>query len=253
MKVHAMTERTTGRLVGGLFIAATLAGVLSLVLHEPVGDTHDYLMRVGGGELQEATAALLELIMGIAVAAIAVAIYPILERSGVRMALGYVVLRAAEGLLIVIGTVGSLTILTTGRAYVDGQRPDASLLALGDSLLAERVSLWGAIEPIVFALSAVILNAVLYGARLVPRWLSVWGLLGGVTWVVAGVMVIYGLDPSSATPMAGPIALQEMVFAVYLIVRGFRVTASAPEVRGGGTRDRRTTYRLTHDPVATGG
>src|SRR5918999_4604873 len=172
MIVRAMTERTTGRLVGGLFIAATLAGVLAVVLHEPVGRTHDYLLGVGGNVGRAATAALLELIMGIAVAAIAVAIYPILQRSGVRMALGYVVVRAAEGLLIVIGTVGSLTLLTAGRTYVDGQRPDASLLALGDSLLAERASVWGAIQPIVFALSAVILNAVLYRARLVPRWLS---------------------------------------------------------------------------------
>src|SRR5918992_78665 len=107
MMVRAMTERTTGRLVGGLFIAATIGGVVSLVLHEPVGDAHDYLIGVGGNAGREATAALLELIMGIAVAAIAVAIYPILEGSGVRMALGYVVVRAAEGLLILIGTVGS--------------------------------------------------------------------------------------------------------------------------------------------------
>ena len=228
MMVRAMTERTTGRLVGGLFIAATLAGVLAVVLHEPVGDTHDYLLGVGGNVGREATAALLELIMGIAVAAIAVAIYPILQRSGVRMALGYVVVRAAEGLLIVIGTVGSLSLLTTGRMYVDAQASDASLLARGDALLAERVWVWGAIEPIIFALSAVILSAVLYRARLVPRWLSLWGLFGGTLWVVAGVLVIYGLEPASSTPMAAPIALQEMVFAVYLIVRGFRATANGP-------------------------
>ena len=177
--VDAMTDRATGRLVGGLFIAATVAGVLALVLHEPAGDAHDYLIGVGSNGGRVATAALLELIMGIAVVAIAVAIYPILARSGPRMALAYVVARAAEGLLIVIGTVGSLSLLTTGRAYVEVQASDASLLALGDALLAERVWVWGAVEPIVFALSAVILNVVLSRARLVPRWLSLWGLLGG--------------------------------------------------------------------------
>jgi hypothetical protein len=229
--VRAMTDRTTGRLVGGLFIAATLAGVLALVLHEPVGDIHDYLISVGGNVGRGATTALLELIMGIAVAAIAVAIYPILARSSARMALGYVIARAAEGLLIVIGTVGSLTILTTGRAYVEAHASDASLLALGDALVAERASVWGAIQPIAFALSAVILNVVLYRARLVPRWLSLWGLFGGALWVVACVLVIYGLDSSSVTPMAAPIALQEMVFAVYLIVRGFRSSGSVPPPR----------------------
>lgn len=223
--VGGMTDRTTARLVGGLFIVATLAGVLAALLHEPVRDANDYLIEVALSEQRGATVALLELTMGITVAAIAVAIYPLLARSGVRMALGYVVVRAMEGLLIVVGAVGSLTLLTMGGAYVDEPRPDASLQAIGEALLVEGDWLWSAVA-IVFALSAVILNAVLFRARLVPRWLSLWGLLGGAMWVVSSVLVLYGLDRSSTTVMAAPIGLQEMVFAVYLIVRGFHPTAA---------------------------
>src|SRR5918996_3694790 len=79
--VGGTTDRTTARLVGGLFIVATLAGVLAAVLHQPVRDASDYLIEVALNEQRGATVALLELTMGITVAAIAVAIYPLLARS----------------------------------------------------------------------------------------------------------------------------------------------------------------------------
>jgi hypothetical protein len=102
---------------------------------------------------------------------------------------------------------------------------------MGDVLWAQRDWVNYAAERFVFALSAVILNYALYRARLVPRWLSVWGLLGGALWLVTSVMVLYGLDPSSTTVPAAPIGLQEMVLAVWLIVRGF-APAPAPQAEG---------------------
>jgi hypothetical protein len=76
--------------------------------------------------------------------------------------------------------------------------------------------------PIVFGVSAVILNYALYRARLVPRWLSCWGFIGGALFLVSGVLVAYGLDRYWTTNVfAPPIGLQEMAFAGWLIVRGF--------------------------------
>jgi hypothetical protein len=74
-----------------------------------------------------------------------------------------------------------------------------------------------------------ILNYVLYQARLVPRWLSVWGLVGAALILAARMMVVFGLDLSSPTQIAldAPIAVQEMAFAVWLIVRGFNAAAFA--------------------------
>ena len=82
-----------------------------------------------------------------------------------------------------------------------------------------------------FTVSALILNYALYRARLVPRWLSGWGLAGAVLYLAAGVAVLYGLEPMSATQnvLQAPLGLQEMVFAVWLIVKGFD-TAAIPRV-----------------------
>jgi hypothetical protein len=75
---------------------------------------------------------------------------------------------------------------------------------------------------------------VLYRSGLVPRWLSGWGLIGATLILFTGILGLFGLSPESSTTtlLAAPIALQEMVFAVWLIIKGFdsaAIAAGSPE------------------------
>ena len=85
-----------------------------------------------------------------------------------------------------------------------------------------------------FSLGTLMLNYVLYRARLVPRWISTFGLLAAASILAARVMLISGLELSSATVtmLDAPIFLQEMVVAVWLIVRGFDASALAGGPQG---------------------
>lgn len=229
------TQRRTARVVGSLYITATVAGVLGLLLTRPVIDAPDYLTTASFHQNRVATGALFELIMAIAVVGIAIAIYPVLKRHSQRLAMGYVVARSIEAVVYLASTVALLTLVTLSEELVKAGTGDAARFQpLGDLLLAGRD--WGdqAVQPAaVFGLSAVLLNYVLYRARLVPRWLSVWGLLGATLWMAAGVLVLYGLEPLSTTQtvLAMPIGVQEMALAVWLIVKGFNAAAfaSTPE------------------------
>jgi hypothetical protein len=236
-----MTDRTTARVVGGLFIAADFAGVLALLLLRPIFGAHDYLAEASLHGNRVATGALLELIMGIAVVGIAVAIYAVLRRFSERLALGYVVVRTMEGMLNVISAIGVLIILSVSRDFVSSGSSAAALQTLGGVLLAENNWVSYVIMPIVFALDALILNYVLYRARLVPRWLSVWGL-GAALWLAAGVMVTYGLKPSATTGLAVPIGLQEIASAIWLIVKGFNTTALESREGQAGISAQRGAY-----------
>lgn len=226
-----MTDRTTARIVGSLFIVASVAGAVGLAIQQPVLDSSQYLTEAALKENRVATAALLELIMGVAVVGIAIAIYPVLRRRSERLALGYVAARTIEAVIYVIGSIVLLTLLTVSREFVDAGAPDAShFQTLGGLLLAVRD--WGGhgvLDAAVFSLSALILNYALFRARLVPRWLSVWGLAGASSYLAAGVLVIYGLEPLSTTQVVleAPLGVQEMVLAVWLIVKGFDAPASA--------------------------
>ncbi len=223
-----MTHRTAARVVGALFIVATGAMSLAVVLLEPVLGAPDYLTKASLSENRVATGALFELINHIAVVGIAVAIYPVLRRFSERLALGYVAARSIEAVLFAIGTMHLLTLVKVSHKFVAaGAPPDSHFQTLGGLLLAAHDWDEAALAFTAFSLGALLLNFVLYQARLVPRWLSVWGLVGAALILAARVMVIYGLDLSSATQMVldAPIAAQEMVFAVWLIVKGFNAAA----------------------------
>ena len=75
-----------------------------------------------------------------------------------------------------------------------------------------------------FSLGGLLYYVVFYRSRLIPRWLSVWGIGGVVLLMVAAVLLIFGvispLSPGQIA-LAVPIGVQEMVLAVWLIVKGF--------------------------------
>jgi predicted Abi (CAAX) family protease len=81
-------------------------------------------------------------------------------------------------------------------------------------------------------LGSLTLNYLLYQSKLVPRFLSVWGLIGAALVLLYGLLNLFSLDPlnmlsSILTILTLPIAAQEMVFAVWLIVKGFNPAAIA--------------------------
>jgi len=215
-----------------LFIIATVASTVAVLLLQPVIGAPDYLTKASLSENRVATGALFELINHIAVVGIAVAIYPVLRQFSERLSLGYVAARSIEAVLFAVGTLHLLTLVTVSQEFIAAGTPPAShFQTLGGMLLAGHDWDDAALAFTTFSLGALILNYVLYRARLVPRWLSVWGLVGAALILAARMMVIFGLEPSSATQIAmdAPIAVQEMAFAVWLIVKGFNAAAFASE------------------------
>jgi len=225
------TNRKSAIIVGVLYIAATVAGVLSMVTLGSLLEGPDILINVSANENQVIMAALLELIMAIAVAGIAFMIYPILKKnSAVKEGLArwYVGTRITEGGIFLVAILGLLSILTLSREFVSAGTPDASYFqTITNVLLVVSDYAW-MLGYTVFCLGALMLYYLLYESMLIPRWLSVWGLIGAPLMLAAGLLpLLINEDPNSMLSMAlnFPIALQEMVFAVWLIVKGFNSSA----------------------------
>lgn len=226
-----MTDRTTARVVGGLFIAATLAGLIAAVVEQPLIDrSDDYLNWIDRNHDRVIAGAFLELVMAAAVAAIPVAAYPVLRRFSECLSLGYVVVRAVEGMVLLVGTTGLLTLLTVGQQFASASSADAHRLqALGDAIFAARDwSGHAVLDTAVFPLGALIFNWLLYRVRLVPRWLSGWGMVAAMLYWTAGAGVLLEvMEPFRAAQilLALPLAVQEMVLAIWLIAKGFAPAA----------------------------
>ena len=217
-----------------LFLVATIAGGIGLSLQESVVGGDDYLTAASAHSDRLATGVLLQLVMGVAVVAIAVVIYPVLRRGTERLAMAYVVARTLEAAIYVVSATGLLALITVSEKYVAAQDGTA-YAALGQLVRAERDWSGNAIlDAAVFTVGALVLNAALYRSHLVPNWLSVWGLAGAVAYLAAGVLVLYGLQPLS-TPqvlLEAPLGLQELALGLWLILKGFalpRSVTSAPD------------------------
>ncbi len=225
-------NRKIAIIVGLLFIIATTSPILSGIFLGSITDVvggisdPDYLNNAYANENQIIIGVILFLIMAVAVASIAIAIYPILKKQNEILALGYVGARIGEGIFFSVNVVTILTLLTLSKEFVQAGAPDASYYqTLGTLLLAAGDWAYLLGFGLFFTLSALVLNFVLYKSKLVPRWLSVWGFVGG-----ALIFVYYLIQPLSISLVEIlflPIAVQEMVFAVWLIFKGFNLSAIA--------------------------
>ena len=237
------TNRRIAIVAGVMFIIATVGALASSALLAPILSAPDYLARISANEGQVLWGACLQLIAGLACPAIALALYPVLRKHGEGLALGSVGFRLIEGALYVVLVVVLLLLVTLSRETAKaGVAAGSASQVPGALLMASRDWLGPVAGVVTFGLGAFMYYVVLYRSRLIPRWLSGWGIVGVTLVIVSGLLVMFGLAAPLSTPqviLALPIAVQEMVLAVWLIARGFDPAAMAAE--SGSEMPRRQT------------
>jgi hypothetical protein len=199
----------TARIVGTLFIIATVAGVLSVALISSDPAT------AVAQPARTALGAFLVFAMIMAIALIPAAAFPVLRVHDQGLAAAYVAARGLEAAVLLPAAIGPLLLL---------QLDAAQLSARTGALLLGYEQWGGSFSTMAFCVGALVLNGLLYRARLVPRVIATWGLAGALLHLLSSVPVIFGvLAPRSAlvVALAAPIALNEMVLAGWLLVRGF--------------------------------
>ncbi len=225
------TYRKTAISVGVLFIIATVINVLGNVIFlDPVLDAPNYLVRLSANENQVIFGGLLVFFSALASASIAIWLYPVLRKHHEALALGSVAFRAMEGMLYILGVVGLLALLALSQECVKAGASNASAFQVSGTILLAIKKWAGQLGVIAFTMGALMYYYVLYQSRLVPRWLSGWGLLAAALSLAAALLGIFGqIIPMSTVfiLLQLPIGVQEMVLAVWLIARGFNPSAVA--------------------------
>ncbi len=222
------STRKTAVVAGVVFIIATVAGLLGGSLL-PVLTGTDYLTKVSANANQVAAGALLQLIAAFTSAGIAIALYPVLRKTNEGLALGSVVFRSLEAIMYMAGVVCWLSLVTLGQQFTRAGAADrTSLQAIGDSLVSVHDHA-GRVGVFAFCLGGFIYYYLFYRSRLIPRWLSGFGIVAMIAMMAAVVLALFSDSPvNSYVALAAPIGVQEMVLAVWLIVKGFNSSASLP-------------------------
>lgn len=229
-----MSRRTAATAVGCLFITATAMGVLSAVLLNSQYAS-DSLATAAARTDQLTLGALAVLIMTVAIAMIPAVIFPILKERGEALAIGYAVARTVEVVLLLPAAICSIVLVRVSQEYAAAGSPTNSTHFDTLRTLLLSYGEWGGpATAIFFCLSAVLLNYGLYRTRIVPRTISVWGLAGVAPYLTANVLLMFGVVSASSAPyslLLVPLALNEMAFAIWLLVKGFAATSRTAETQ----------------------
>jgi len=221
------TNRKIAIIAGALFIIADVTHFMAAAL-APVLTGTDYLTRFSVHPNQVAGGALLYLISNFACVGIAISMYPVLKKWNAGLALGSVVFRTLEAAFYMVGVVSLLSLLKLSQQFTTAGAADrASLQAIGDLLVS--VKNHAGLEAVfAFCLGAFIYYYLFFQSRLIPRWLSGFGIVAIILMMAACVLSLFSGNPiTSYIPLAFSIFLQEMVLAVWLIGKGFNPSAVA--------------------------
>ena len=221
------TNRKTSIIVGALFIIGTLAGIVSAALTSPTYYAPYNFNQVVANETQIIIGSLLVWLMGFSLALVPLFMYPIFKKMNEVLAIGYVIFRGAiETVTYIAIGVCMLLPLYLSQYYAKAGILNASNLQNIGTIILNTRELISLSTIFVFSLGGLIFYLLLFQSKLIPRWLSVWGLIAIVLHFATGLLILFKFQSETSTLntiMNFPIFLQEMVMAVWLIVKGFNL------------------------------
>ena len=219
------STRKIAMISGVIFIIATVVVFVADALTPGLTGTN-YLTLFSANTNRVAAGALAYLASAFASGGIAIAMYPVMKGSNAGLALGSVVFRALEASFYMVEVVCLLSLLTLGQQFTTAGAADrTSLQAIGDLLVSVRDQA-ALVAVFAFCLGAFMYYYLFFQSKLIPRWLSGFGIVAIILMLAACVLSLFsGNRITSYIPLAFPIFLQEMVLAVWLIVKGFNQTA----------------------------
>jgi len=215
-----MNSNRKTSLVAGILYLLTFISIPTLALYGSIHET-GYILGAGP-DTAVIIGNILEIIVALMGIGTAVVLYPVLKNQNEGIALGLVGARVLEAATIFVGVMLLLTVVTLRQTAAGTQALVTShtLVTMYDRMFLIGQSFMPAIDDL-------LLGFLLYQSRLVPRGLSLIGIIGGPILIAGDILVLFGIigqrDPSTVL-FAIPVALFEFSLGIYLIVKGFKST-----------------------------
>jgi len=217
-----MTDKRTARAVGALFLGTMILGMIDAytvapLLQSGVGAFHAHAVRLHVGAFSV-------LFMALGVVGIALLLFPVLERHSRLIALTYLSARIMECLLLVVGAIVYFLLLRVSHEFLEAGSPDSSWFqSIATVAVTARFGAYQ-VAMIILGIASLLLCALLYRTRLIPRLISAVGFAGYALVLASGILDLLGvIDTTGAGGILYvPGALFELfLLPIWLIARGF--------------------------------
>lgn len=207
---------------GILIIIGMVAGMLSIV---PSVESPDYLTEVYANQNQVLSGAFFQFIMSLAYLGIGILLYPIIKRFSNSLSIGFLNFRIIASTLVILGTILLLSILALSQEFVKNSTQNTlDFEAIGNVLKITRDYINHVFMILVLCTGNFMLYLLLMKSKLIPQWLSVWGLFGTLLSAIASVLILFQVVEVITTEyliLNVPTAMLELILGIWLIVKGF--------------------------------
>lgn len=218
------SNKKSAKIVGVLYIIGTTAGIMSLLTAGSIVHASDYLIKLSENNNRVVFGVLFTLIMGISLAMVPVILFPIFKKYNEALALGAVIFRGALEALTYMGIACSwLLLLTLSQKFVSVGALEVSNYQLIGTMLQDVKNSLAIMLDLVFSIGALFIYYLFYKTKLIPTWLSLWGLIGAILYLAYPILLMFSFDIEI---LQIPLAVQEMIMAGWLIVKGFKTDIS---------------------------
>lgn len=205
-------------LIAGILYLLTFVSVPTLALYHPAHDPN-YIL-TSGTDNNLILGGILEVVVALTGIGSAIALFSVLKRQNPTLALALVAARVLEAATIFVGVAFLLALVTVHQQYGGHESLSVAraLIALYDRMFVLGQGLMPAIDDL-------LLGYMLYRSGLVPRALSIIGMLGAAPLVASYLAVITDQIPRHSVLAASGailVALFEITLGIYLVVKGFK-------------------------------
>ena len=178
MSTPSPQQQQRARIFGVLFALTFVTSIAGLLLYDPVLNDADYILG-DGADTRVQLGALCEIFLAITNIGTAVVLWPIVRRQSETLALSYVASRIVESVLIVVGLISLLSVVTLREDFAGAGADADSLTVAGRSLVAIHDWTFLLGPGFCVGVNGLLLGYLFYRSGLVPRWIAMFGLVGG--------------------------------------------------------------------------
>jgi hypothetical protein len=182
------------------------------------GDIGATMLKIAANPTLMRTGLFLDMLTALGVTFLGVVLYLTLRKQNETMALTAMLFYVIEGILHAAGELDAISLLSLSQEYAATGQP-AQLLFMGQAAY-DAISFSGALMMLAFCLGAILFYYLLDKARIVPRWLSLWGLITVFPLLIGTVTAIFGYELPFILYL--PYVPFEFVIGVWILVRGIR-------------------------------
>ncbi|HLV98074.1 MAG TPA: DUF4386 domain-containing protein [Ktedonobacterales bacterium] len=222
--------------IAALFLVTAAASIPGAVVLDSILNASNYLAQVFPNRGAVEWGTLLWSINNIGIVFIAVFAFGVLRKLDEALAVGYLACRIIEGTIMMIGITATLLLIPLSQKFLQAGVPQGSwFLTIGDVLKqAEFLGLTGLSLPML-GLGGLLFTWILFRFRLVPRVISVVGLIGYAVVLVGSIAGWFGLidvaPGGNGTIFALPVATFEIILLPFwLLFRGFKTPDASEHI-----------------------